>query len=95
MRDIADWFHTAAGFWLTAIGTGLLQFLVYYPYDCEGGLLDTQVQANSCETAIGISVSPDLSPEAAASMAIGLSIILAGLLYAIAGAMTHNDPDGV
>lgn len=93
--DIADWLNSGAGFFLSAIGAAVVQVCLYLPWDCEGGLADTQFQADSCKTVLGIAVSPDLSQEAAGGMALGLSLLIAGALYLIAGLLAPDHPDGI
>lgn len=96
MREqIADFLHSAAGFFSCTVGAAVIQIAFYFPSDCEGGLADTQVQADSCKTPLGIAVSPDLTSEAAGGMALGLSLVLAGILYFIGGLLNPDHPDAI
>ncbi len=91
--EIAAQLHSGAGFAVSVIGAGLLQLTFFFPYDCEGGLNDTQFMADSCETIIGVGVSPELYSDAAGVKAVGLSFLIGGGLYILAALFEHLGRD--
>lgn len=94
MRDIAGWLDSGAGFLTTAAGAFVVQFLVYFPYDCGGlSVGEAQLAGEECKTFfLGIPVSPSIDQGQAGLMATFIAFAFAGLLYGLAhlAARTEN-----
>jgi hypothetical protein len=80
LDDAIAFLHSTAGFFTSFVGSGLIAFLLSYP---SGECLTT----TGCTNFIGL---PALSSGEAAIAATLVGFLIAGLVYAIAGALQER-----